>query len=88
MSIVSDGKRSCGAQRVLNEAYGWSSTGQHLGACRSRIKGRKEDSMKWMIIAVLVGIALVAYALLVASSHTEDKETYEAYERWKERRKK
>ena len=43
--------------------------------------------MKWMIIAVLVGIALVAYALLVASSHTEDRETYEAYQRWKERRR-
>lgn len=43
--------------------------------------------MKWMIIAVLVGIALVVYALLVASSHTEDRETYEAYQRWKERRR-
>ena len=43
--------------------------------------------MKWFVIAVLVGIALVAYALLVASSHTEDRETYGAYQRWKERRK-
>lgn len=43
--------------------------------------------MKWFIIAVLVGIALIDYALLIASSHTEDRETYEAYERWKERRK-
>ena len=35
--------------------------------------------MKWFIIAVLVGIALIDYALLIASSHTEDRETYEAY---------
>ena len=34
-----------------------------------------------IIIAIL--IALLDYALLVASSRAEDRETYEAYERWK-----
>ena len=43
--------------------------------------------MKWILLAILLGVALIDYALLVASSHTEDRETYEAYQRWKERRK-
>ena len=35
------------------------------------------------LIVVTVLIALLDYALLVASSRAEDRETYEAYERWK-----
>ena len=38
-----------------------------------------------VIIAILIG--LLDYALLVASS-TADKDAHEAYERWKERKKK
>ena len=34
-----------------------------------------------IIIGIL--IALLDYALLIASSRAEDRETYEAYERWK-----
>ena len=38
-----------------------------------------------IIIAILIG--LLDYALIVASS-TADKDAHEAYERWKERKKK
>ena len=36
-----------------------------------------------IIIAILILIALLDYALLIASSRAEDREAYEAYERWK-----
>lgn len=42
--------------------------------------------IKWIIIGILVLIALFDYALLVACSRLEDREQYEAYERWKERK--
>ena len=42
--------------------------------------------MKALII-IFVLIGLLDYALIVASS-TADKEAHEAYERWKEERKK
>lgn len=42
--------------------------------------------IKAMII-LMAFVGAIAYALLIASSHTEDRETYEAYQRWKERRR-
>lgn len=39
--------------------------------------------IKWMILAVIIGVALVDYALLIACSRMENREAYEAYERWK-----
>ena len=42
--------------------------------------------IKWIFIGIMVLIALLDYALVVACSRLEDKETYEAYERWKERK--
>ena len=42
--------------------------------------------MKVIFIAIIVLIALLDYALLVACSRLEDREEYEAYERWKKRR--
>ena len=42
--------------------------------------------MKVIFIGIIVLIALLDYALLVACSRLEDRETYEAYERWKKRR--
>ena len=42
--------------------------------------------MKVIFIGIIVLIALLDYALLVACSRLEDREEYEAYERWKKRR--
>lgn len=42
--------------------------------------------IKWIFITLIVLIALLDYALVVACSRLEDRETYEAYERWKERK--
>ena len=42
--------------------------------------------IKWIFITLIVLIALLDYALVVACSRLEDRETYEAYERWKKRR--
>lgn len=43
--------------------------------------------IKGIVITILVMIGLIDYALVVACSRLEDKESYEAYERWKESRK-
>jgi len=43
--------------------------------------------IKWIVITLILLIGLLDYALVVACSRLEDKETYEAYERWKEERK-
>ena len=42
--------------------------------------------IKWIFIGIMGLIALLDYALVVACSRLEDKETYEAYERWKEKK--
>ena len=39
------------------------------------------------IIIILVLIGLLDYALIVATGKPSDKEQYEAYMKWKERRK-
>lgn len=43
--------------------------------------------IKGIVITILVMIGLIDYALVVACSRLEDKETYEAYERWKKEQK-
>lgn len=43
--------------------------------------------IKGIVITIIVMIGLIDYALVVACSRLEDKESYEAYERWKESRK-
>ena len=43
--------------------------------------------IKGIVITIIVLIGLIDYALVVACSRLEDKESYEAYERWKERQK-
>lgn len=43
----------------------------------------EERTKMKIVITILILIALLDYALLVASSRAEDRETYEAYERWK-----
>ena len=43
--------------------------------------------IKWIFIGILILIALLDYALLVACSRLEDREQYEAYQRWKERQR-
>ena len=43
--------------------------------------------MKMFFIGIIVLIALIDYALIVACSHLEDRDAYEAYERWKEKQK-
>ena len=40
--------------------------------------------IKGIVITIIVLIGLMDYALVVACSRLEDKESYEAYERWKE----
>jgi len=46
---------------------------------------RKEQGMKYIIIAIIVLIGLLDYALIVACSHLEDREMYE-YEEWLRRK--
>lgn len=43
--------------------------------------------IKGILLTIIVLIGLMDYALVVACSRLEDKESYEAYERWKESRK-
>lgn len=43
--------------------------------------------IKGIVITILVLIGLMDYALVVACSRLEDKESYDAYERWKERQR-
>ncbi len=43
--------------------------------------------IKWVVIGILVLIALLDYALIVACARLEDREQYEAYQRWKERQR-
>lgn len=43
--------------------------------------------IKGIVLALIVLIGLLDYALVVACSKLEDKETYEAYERWKKEQK-
>ena len=43
--------------------------------------------IKGIVITIIVLIGLMDYALVVACSRLEDRESYEAYERWKEERK-
>lgn len=43
--------------------------------------------IKWIFIAIMLLIGLMDFALAVACSRAENRETYEAYERWKESRK-
>lgn len=42
--------------------------------------------IKWIFIGIMILIALLDYALIVACSRLEDRETYK-YEQWKERQK-
>ena len=42
--------------------------------------------IKYFVIGILILIALLDYALLVASSHMERREEHEAYQRWKEKK--
>ena len=44
--------------------------------------------IKGIVITILVMIGLIDYALVVACSRLEDKESYEAYERWTEEQEK
>ena len=43
--------------------------------------------IKWIFIGIMILIALLDYALLVASSHMARREEHEAYERWEERQR-
>lgn len=43
--------------------------------------------IKWIVIGVLILIALMDIALVIACDRWEDKETYEEYQKWKERQK-
>ena len=43
--------------------------------------------IKGILLTIIVLIGLIDYALVVACSRLEDKESYEAYERWKESKK-
>lgn len=43
--------------------------------------------IKGIVLTIIVLIGLMDYALVVACSRLEDKESYEAYERWKEERR-
>lgn len=43
--------------------------------------------IKGIVITIIVLIGLIDYALVVACSRLEDRESYEAYERWKERQR-
>lgn len=43
--------------------------------------------IKGILLTIIVLIGLMDYALVVACSRLEDKESYEAYERWKEEHK-
>ena len=42
--------------------------------------------MKALIILAVL-LALLMYGLIVATARTGDRETHEAYERWKERKR-
>ena len=41
-----------------------------------------------LIIVLVVLLGLLTYSLCIASATPSDRETHEAYERWKEERKK
>ncbi len=43
--------------------------------------------IKYMVIGLIIIIGLFDYALLVACSRLEDRESYQEYDRWKERQK-